>query len=230
MMMLLLAAALAAEPECKWCVADRPEIVKEVVALANMAPAKLLKAVRAKGVCVKIMDSRRSVPPKTFYWGQVEKPKDPLNSTTKIAGLMGKSMCKDEQPIAQGCPTIVLASDAPYSTIIHEYLHHLQSKRHKEWCSLSKELWIRPPNEHDWRMIRDKEWDVHRFLWNNRSKMKLEVDDHIAIVSETINEAEQRKRFDPEAKAFLEKSKALEQLNRLMDEYGRRQAEARKKK
>lgn len=203
----LVIAPPVAKKTCSWCVFGNAMITAKATSIANLSSKGILQAIRAEGACVKIMDTRRRVAKGTFAWSQIEKPTLKARDVSKIAGLMGKTLCKDELPIARACPTIVLASDAPLVTAIHEYLHYLQSKRDAQWCSISKKLWREAPAGEDLVAVRDKEWDAHLFLWYNRSKMNLAVGDRIAIASEILSEAEQRKRYDPDAEVFLKRER-----------------------
>lgn len=218
---LLMQQASAKDISCTWCVSESTSIKKNVVALAHMAPKKLLAEIRKRNICVKVLNSNRVVPKGTFAWGQVEKADLPIETASKITGLMGKTFCKGEHEISAQCPMLIVASDAPFSTLLHEYLHYLQSEQDPSWCPRSKAMWHRSTTSEDWKEIRDKEWDVHRFLWDNKNQMNLALDDRIAIASETLNEAEVRKNFDSDAAVYVEKNKIKAELIKDMSQYSK---------
>ncbi|MBI3557008.1 MAG: hypothetical protein HY074_12150 [Deltaproteobacteria bacterium] len=219
---LLPLVAVFAAGICNWCVFGRMDLTNDVLGIARLKPQAALKAIRERSVCVKVMRTKRKVPPHTFAWEQIEKPTLEMKEVTQLAGLMGKTLCAGEIPVVGKCQTIILASDAPFSTLIHEYLHVLQIARDPGWCPFSKAMWHRGASDVDLKLMSDKEWDVHLFLWNNYKRMNLEIDDQIAIVSETVNLAQQRKNFDPDAKNFLAQENAVETLNGLIAQYKKR--------
>ncbi len=216
---LLLASALLAAPVCNWCVFGQAGITEDVVRIASLSPFEALRAVRQHSICVKVMDTHRRVPPDTFAWAQIESPSLEMRQVSQLTGLMGKTLCAGEIPLVGKCPTIILASDAPFSTLIHEYLHFLQIGRDPTWCGFSKSLIGRGPDEKALGRMSDMEWDVHLFLWNNYKKMDLALDDQIAIVSETVSLAQQRRNYDPDAKRFLAIENPAETLDRLIADY-----------
>lgn len=132
---------------------------------------------------------------------------------------MGKTLCKSEHELSSKCLTIALASDAPKSTLIHEFLHAKQIQKDPKWCGISKKLWQRAPTEEEVKIIRDKEWDAHRFLWENRQSLNFNIEDDLAIVSETLEEAMQRKSFDLTAMNYIKEQKMEETLTQLIQKY-----------
>jgi hypothetical protein len=137
-------------------------------------------------------------------WGQVEKATEPLSSVTTLKALMGKTLCKGEIDASKNCATIVIASNAPRSTLIHEYLHAKQMSKDANWCPLSKALWGKSSLTSDEKKaVREKEWDAHKFLWRNRALFSYGIEDALAIASETIEEAQARSSWDASAKDFV---------------------------
>lgn len=194
------------------------EDFNQIIPLAKLPAKERLAAIRKKGICVKILESDRKTSEHFFTWKQVEAASGKLSEVTKIKSLVGKTLCQGENPVAAKCPTIVLATDAPGSTLLHEYLHYLQMTKRSSWCSLSKSLWTRRPTEQESRIIRDMEWEVHQYLWDHRSDLDFNLEDKIAIISETIEEAEQRP-WDPLAKDYVRKEALVTELGTLIQEY-----------
>jgi hypothetical protein len=214
----MILAALAAGA-CLWCVDGNPPAEKELMRLAALPPRKLLAEVRKAGACVKILDSGRRVPGGAFHWGQVEAPTGTLSAVTRQAGLMGKTLCKGELPLSRDCTTIALASDAPLVTILHEYLHTRQIAGDESWCQLSAALWSHPPTPVESRALRDREWDVVKLLWRAHARMKLSLEDRVALTSDVITEAGARADYDATALDFANREHLRERLNTLIGEY-----------
>lgn len=204
---------------CQWCVFKSNKVAEDIKSLSLKSPEEQLKSIRASGLCVMVMESGRKTPRDFFTWGKIETPKEPMLKITKHKNLMGKTLCKGEHELSAKCVTIALASDAPKSTLIHEYLHTMQIHNDPSWCRLSKQLWKREPTADEVKMIRDKEWDAHQFLWENRENLNLNIEDELSIVSETIEEAEQRKSFDPSASVYVKDQKLTSTLSQLIEKY-----------
>lgn len=204
---------------CDGCLDGDALLLDGLEKIALMAPKQQLEQIRKEGVCIKVADSGRKAPPKFFSWSQVEKPTLALKEATSLADVMGKSFCRGERPLSRACPTIVLASDAPASTLLHEYLHVKQAERSTSWCALSKKLWNRPPTKAEDRIVRDLEWDAHKMLWSNRARLKLGLEDKIAVAGETIEEAKKRRDFDPTTLSYLQREKVAQSFRELIQEY-----------
>lgn len=188
---------------CEWCIAGQKETLEKVKALSLLSPEDLLTKLEDEKIKVLILSSGRKNPSKLFYWGQVRTDSGELTQISKIEGAMGKTLCKDERPEAKESTTIILASDSPYSTLIHEYLHVLQIRRDSSWCPVSKRLWTDPPLASESRMIRDREWDVRLVLWELLSSPQMNVEDQIIISEGLLREGQARKSFDSSATTFL---------------------------
>jgi hypothetical protein len=202
--------AAHADTSCKWCIADDKKIQKEFKALGLLEPKVLLEKVRADKVCVKVLRSNRKGESKFFQWSSVEPPQGELSAITKIGALMGKTLCADEHPMAKDCTTIVLAHDAPKSTLIHEYLHVRQIRRDSSWCDISKSLWNRKTASADERRAAlDREWDAHKFLWKHKAEWKLSVEDRIGIAANLLEQATLRDAYDKSAIPYI-KSEGVE--------------------
>lgn len=205
--------------ECDWCVYKSDTLASDIKALANKPPEEQLKDIRSQGICVLVMESGRKTPKDFFTWGKIEAPKESLQKITKQKNVMGKTLCKSEHELSAKCLTIALASDAPKSTLIHEFLHAKQIQKDSKWCGISKKLWQRAPTEEEAKMIRDKEWDVHRFLWENRQSLNFNIEDDLAVVSETLEGAMQRRKFDSTATDYTKEQKMEESLTQLIQKY-----------
>jgi len=216
----LLTASAARTEKCEWCVQGNPAATVAALALGKLEPAEMLKSVRKQGICVRILDSGRRAPPGTFLWSTIEQPSGKLSDITKIPGLMGKTLCADELPIAKGCPTIVLASDGMKTTLVHEFLHVKQIAKDQAWCPLSKKTWeTGKTSPEEQRVFLNREWDVHRWLLENLDALRPNIDDKIGIVSNTMDQARMRASFDADAAQYVEKMKLNEKLNGYVNEY-----------
>lgn len=223
MLVALLTGTGAFGSPCPWCVFGAPKVADDLITLARKKPEEILRGVRGTGVCVAVMDSGRKVPPGQFVWSQVEKPKGMLSAFTKKSALLGKTLCKGERDIAMSCDTIILAGDAPKGTLLHEYLHTVQLKNNKNWCRVSKKLWVEgyTPTEDEYQLTHDMEWDVYKTLWSVRTQLKLSLEDLISITSGMSDEAKARSSYDGAAAVFLREQKVAEELGRLVVEYKR---------
>jgi hypothetical protein len=199
-------------------VRDDKAVREFVLALAKKSPKEQLKAVRAEGLCVKILTSGRKVPKGFFLWQDAEKPSGKLSDVTSRAALMGKTLCKGEHKVSEKCTTIALASDAPRVTLIHEYLHVQQIEKDGEWCELSKTLWKRRPNKGEERELQDREWDVLVALWKNRGDLNLDAQDRVTVAGEILEMAPQRKH-DKSAARFVDDEKVQDELMSAAAEY-----------
>jgi hypothetical protein len=151
----------------------------------------------------------------------VKTPSGKLADFSKLQNLMGKTLCKGEHKESEKCSTIVLASDAPKSTLIHEYLHLQQISKGGEWCAISKKLWepnVQVSPEIQKTML-DREWDVHRWLWKNKDHLGLVTEDKVGIAANLMDQAGMRSKFDPEAPKYLESEKVPQYLNAAIELY-----------
>lgn len=210
---------VAALAQCDWCVTNNATREQEILRIAAMQPLAQLAYVRAQGVCVKVLDSGRRPPKNLFYWAQVEQATGSLTEVTQIKNVMGKTFCKGEIAFADQCNTIAIASDAPRSTLLHEFLHLRQLESDKAWCKLSRALWSRKATEQEARVLRDKEWDVHRLLWKLRKQLSFGLEDQLTVVAETLEEAQAREKYDAEAGKYVARERMAQELERLMKEY-----------
>lgn len=208
-----------AQAACSNCIEDDADVAKQAIRLSKLPPKEQLTQVRKTGTCVVILKSGRKFDSPFFNWQQVEAPQGDLREVSSQKNLMGKTLCKGERPISKSCTTIVLAADAPVSTLVHEYLHTRQIAKDPEWCAFSKALWGRPARPADIQRIRDKEWDVHRFLWLNREALRLGVEDDLAVTAELVEEAQARKGWDESAETFIGTQKVREHLMQAMQRY-----------
>lgn len=205
---------------CKHCVADDPAVQSLAKELSKLKPAELLKRVEDDGVAVKILPSGRRTPKKFFTWGSIRVDEGKLDQISRAEGSMGKTLCKGERNSPTDRATVVLASDAPFSTLLHEYLHALQIRKDRGWCAISKRLWSKPaPDELESRMIRDREWDVRRTLLETLDSPSYSLEDQASVVDGAISEADARKGFDPAAAALVESRGLREKLSLIMLDY-----------
>lgn len=148
-----------------------------------------------------------------------KEPSGDLKSVTGISALTGKTLCKDELEIAKGCTTIILASDAPKVTLLHELLHVHQIEKENGWCEISKKLWKQKPDAAAEKEIRNREWDVYKFLWENRNELQLNIEDKVSIADGLIQEAHTRKSFDKNAPRYLVEQKVPAALTGYIADY-----------
>jgi hypothetical protein len=210
---LLFLPSVFAADVCTWCIADDSASVHEVDKLLALTPKALLKAVRGKGVLVNIFDSGRKHPRDgSFTWSMVEVGDKTLSDYSNQQALTGRSYCAGEHADAKGKPLIVLANDAPLSTLIHEYLHTRQMAKDASWCAAG----AKGAGE---EALSDREWDVHRALWKMRGHKKFNLEDRISIGSNLLEQARAREERDSSAMAFIAQEKVLENLMALIDQY-----------
>lgn len=204
---------------CKSCLAYNDSFKSKIKDLASLTPKDLLKRLEDEKIKVLILSSGRKNPSKLFYWGQVRQDNGQLNQISAIEGAMGKTLCPGEKPESQNAITIVLASDSPYSTLIHEYIHAEQIKQDVSWCPVSKRLWSDKPSPSEIRMIRDREWDVRLVLWDLLPLPQMNIEDQIIVTEGILRESEARKNFDPSALEFLKKNKIQAFFEEKIKEY-----------
>jgi hypothetical protein len=68
---------------------------------------------------------------------------------------------------------IVIRADDPGDSLVHEYLHFLQQKKEKDLCALYERL-ERKPLPEDLRRNAALEYEVQRFLLENRAALKIQ--------------------------------------------------------
>ena len=204
---------------CHWCISDSDETLAKVKELAKLSPQDLLTSLEKDNIKVLILSSGRKNPSTLFHWGKVREDKGELTQISKIEGAMGKTLCKGERPEASDSTTIILASDSPYSTLLHEYLHVLQIRKDSSWCPVSKRLWTDPPLVSETRMIRDREWDVRVALWNLLDAREMNIEDQIIIAEGLLREGKARAHFDPSAKKLLSDKNVQAFLTQKIDSY-----------
>ncbi|MBT4762731.1 MAG: hypothetical protein HOO06_13620 [Bdellovibrionaceae bacterium] len=218
-----LSEILASEIEqqnCSWCIHDNTSLATKITRLSKLKPVQMLSAIRKDNVCIKILKSERNVPDQVFTWGSIEAPKTNLSEISGIKNIMGKTLCKKEHAASENCTTIIIANDAPKSTLIHEYLHVQQIRKDPKWCAFSKALWSKnevSPDEI--KKLYNKEWDVLKFLWLNRDQLSLDVQDKVTISAELIEQAKKRAYFDPSATELIRKEQVAAYLSREIVQY-----------
>ncbi|MEA9356216.1 hypothetical protein SHI21_08385 [Bacteriovorax sp. PP10] len=204
---------------CKSCLADDDDFKAKIQALSQLSPKDLLAKLEEEKIKVLILSSGRKNPSKLFYWGQIREDKGHLTQISAIEGAMGKTLCQGEKPESLDATTIVLASDSPYSTLIHEYIHVMQIKKDVSWCPVSKRLWTEKPAATEIRMVRDREWDARLVLWNLLTGPQMNVEDQIIVAEGILRESEGRKNFDPNAARFISDNKIQLYLQQKIEEY-----------
>lgn len=219
--LLLLLFSISAESKtpCQFCIAGNKNFAEQIKTLSQLPPKDLLAKIEANNIKVLILSSGRKNPSKLFYWGQVRQDKGELNQISKIEGAMGKTLCTGERPESKEGPTIILASDSPYSTLVHEYVHSMQIKEDLSWCPVSKRLWTDKPTDAETRMVRDREWDVRLVLWDLLKSPQMNIEDQIIVTEGIIREAEARKNFDPTANKFLTDNNIQSYFLQKVEEY-----------
>lgn len=203
----------------------------KIRALAAKSPEHIDKTIRTEGINIVILATKRKVPAGVFHWGQIHQPETDLGAVSKIPNLMGKTLCAGELPLSKDGLTIVVAADAPKSTLLHEYLHVLQIEKDQAWCPLSKKMWgKRKLSAKEISAAQDKEWDVHRFLWEEKDELALGFEDKLGIAANLQEQAVARSKRDPEAMAYLEKEKVGAYLRAQIEAYQANLRDAASKK
>lgn len=205
---------------CLWCLSEDELTLSKIRELTLLPPKDLLARIEKEGIKVLILKAGRKNPGTFFTWGQIRVDSGELSEITKLEGVMGKTLCKNEKPESKDGLTIVLSDDAPYSILAHEYLHVLQIQRDSTWCPISKRLWANPqPSISDQRMKHDREWDVNLILWQLLNTPQLNMEDQIGIADSLIQEAHSRKAYDSTAQDFIVKNKVDDYLGKKIVEY-----------
>lgn len=200
----------ASDKSCNWCLSDRKEVFNDLKKLSKLSPKDQLNFIKNQNTTVVVMNSHQKVLAGTFNWGNFIKPINDLKTLSSNKALMGKTLCKGEHMYSDWQDTIALSDIAPRSTLIHEYIQILQLRQDTAWCPISKKLWTTPsPTKQETQAIRDKEWDAHKLLWKLRNDLAYDLEDEIAISSETLEEAQKRKDWDPTAIDWI-KSEGIE--------------------
>jgi len=193
---------------CKWCIENNSSVKNEINHLITLMPTELLKNIENQNIKVFILNPDRIQTKKYFTWGKIRVDSGKLSDLSKIEGSLGKTLCKDERKIAKMGTTIVLSSDAPYSTLIHEYLHLKQIELDNSWCEISKKLWDNPSPKKDWiKAVRDREWDVRLFLWSIKDQNNFNIEDKIVIAEGLIKEAIFRSQYDSSSLKYIKEKK-----------------------
>ncbi len=206
--------------QCLYCVTDDIHIKNKLEKLVSLEPKEILEKIENEKIKVLILSSGRKNPSKFFYWGKIRTDQGLLNQITKLEGSMGKTLCQGEKEESKKGITIVLASDSPLSTLLHEYLHVQQIKKDSSWCFVSKTLWGRSdllPFEN--RMIRDREWDVRNLMWDFINIKAMNVEDRLMLIDGMYNEVLARKEYDPQAEAFEKKNDLKKRRQEAIQEY-----------
>lgn len=211
--LILLFATSSAFSKCTWCISEELDSSNKAESFLDLSPQAQLAKVENEGIKVFILDSGRKSETPFFQWKSVRVDSGNLTDISKVEGSLGKTLCKGERPLAIKEFTIILSSDAPLSTLLHEYLHVKQIKKDSSWCLVSKRLWsMTIPLPEDIKIVRDHEWDVRKILWSVRNHKSFNVEDHIVIAEGMLKESEMRKNYDPEASLYVKKEKVQEFL------------------
>ncbi len=199
---------------CIWCIEKNIEIENELKNLLKLKPSQILESIEAKGIKVVILKPERLPSKKFFTWGSIRINSGKLTDLSKNEGTLGKTLCKGERPISKTGMTIVISSDAPLSTLLHEYLHYRQILLDHGWCEISKKLWDNPKPKFEWaKAVRDREWDVRLTLWKLRNESIFNVEDRIVISEGLIQEAIFRSQFDKSSLNIIKELKVENFLN-----------------
>lgn len=207
--------------KCDWCIETDNEFGNKVIRFATLPHTEMLKKLQHEGILVKTFTANRKFNPKTFHWGKLVPPKLKMNEIGKDPGLTGKTLCRGEIPAAAEGMTIAIADDAPKSTLIHEYLHTKQIANLPGWCAASKQAWQSGKmSTTDYANRLTAEWDVHKWLWLNKERLHLNVEDKVNIASNLIDRAKDYQQIDAAAaNDFLRQHQVEAYLQKVIPEY-----------
>ncbi len=204
---------------CTFCVRNDEALLEKMKALAALSPKELVSKVESEGVKVLILSSGRKNPSPLFNWSKERADKGEMKQITKESGAMGETLCKGDKLESADRITIVLATDSPYSTLLHEYLHVQQIQRDGSWCAIAKRLWSKPERTpFEQRMSHDREWDGRMMLWKLMETPHITLEDRIMLVDGFIREADARP-YDPEAAAFVKNEDLNAKRDLMVREY-----------
>lgn len=207
---------------CSWCVTKNPKVIAEIRDLSARTPADQLKAIRNKGICVKVVGKEIKLAPGTFAWGQVEKPEGKWAEVTVQRNVFSKTLCRGEKQISKGCATIALSAEAKGVFLIQEFLRYRQMESDPAWCPLSKSLWTRSATPQETKILQDKLWDANRALWEQRKSLKISDEDRIVVYGSLVNLARLRKWYDPSAHEYIRNQKIENELAMAVAEVAKR--------
>lgn len=205
---------------CKWCIEKNSNVMNEINYLISITPTDFLKNIENQNIKVFILNPDRVQTKKYFTWGKLRIDSGKLSDLSRIEGSLGKTLCKDERKIAKEGVTIILSSDAPYSTLVHEFLHLKQIELDKSWCEISKKLWDNPSPKREWvKAVRDREWDVRLFLWKIKEHKNFNIEDKIVIAEGLMKEAIFRSQYDSNSLKFIKENRVENYLQKQVELY-----------
>lgn len=200
------------QAECRFCVSHDQKIISKLESFKELNANELLKKIESEGIKIEILNSHKQVPALgQFSWGKMRKAKIDIEKVSQIEGLKGKTICPNEHPLfSKSKISILLASDSPRETLIHEYLHTWQIRKDLSWCPSLKRMWLTKPSEEEQMRINQMEKDVYETMWSLREKILISHKDRAVLADGYLKYA------DVEMKQLLTKER--EEFLRLYEE------------
>ncbi len=131
---------------------EQRELVEKISLMAIPDQIEALK----KKVELKLIRSH-SHPPDSIYKsiGVAEKSVDDIKD---LEGLYGKVQCGEKL-------TLIIADDAPPSTLVHEFIHFLQIKNDATWCDLDGRILSKEEKRQRALIFHHCEYEAFKILW-----------------------------------------------------------------
>jgi hypothetical protein len=175
----------------------KDEYFEKVKIFGEQDARVLLNNIKNDNVDVYTFNSKITFPNKfQFHWGKILRPTLSKEQVTKIANLNGRTYCKGEESFTKNKITIVLSDVAPFSTLIHEYLHVLQIRKNPIWCEVSRKIKKKQVSEEDIKTSEALEEEVVQILFENRGIVAFSFKDMAKISEGAKKQIELKKYLD----------------------------------
>jgi hypothetical protein len=169
--------------------------VKNILILGAKPLSEQILEIKSK-INLELIFSHRKVEQK--YFESLGPARRSIDEITDIEGLYGKAVCPQNSEKAK----ILLADDAPPTTLLHEYIHVLQIQKIPRWCELSGKVLSKEEKQERAFLYHSFEFEVLKILWDLRDKIPMNTEDHLILIE----------GLDRENKVFLSQGiKALDE-------------------
>jgi hypothetical protein len=149
--------------------------IKKVMELGQKTLSEQVSFIKEK-FDLELIASHRKAPQKFFE--MLGPAKRSLDQITDVEGLYGKAVC----PKKSERPKILIADDAPPSTLLHEYLHGLQIQARSRWCELDSRVLDSDEKRDRAILYHSFEFEVLKTLWDLRGQLPLTIEDRLILV------------------------------------------------
>lgn len=144
--------------------------------LGNLSIADQIAEIK-KEVPIELIETGRQGG--THYFDALGPATRKLDQITDVEGLYGKAVCaKPDAPK----PHLLIADDAPPTTLLHEYIHYLQMVDDKRWCELDGRILESSEKKERAILYHRYEFEVLKTLWDLREKFAMNFEDKLILV------------------------------------------------